>query len=81
MDRYETQIGITRNNGGEWVPCPVKQAEETMTVAGTVSMLDEHGSCEWVVEVETDLSRFAAHEAVAIREWAETSLMLKAEAM
>lgn len=77
MDRFETQIGITRNNGGEWIPCPVKHAEETMTVAGTVRMVGE----EWVVEVETDLSRFANHEAVAIREWAETSLMLKAEAL
>lgn len=81
MDRYETQIGITRNNGGEWIPCPVKQADETMTVAGTVRMADEHGSYEWVVDVETDLSRFAKHEAEDIRGWAECALLLKAEAM
>ena len=77
MDRFETQMGIARNNAGEWVPCPVKQAEETMTVAGTVRMVGE----EWEVKLETDLSRFATHEAQDIREWAETSLMLKAEAM
>lgn len=77
MDRFETQMGITRNNGGEWIPCPVKQAEETMTVSGTVRMVGE----EWVVEVETDLSRFANHEAEDIRGWAECALLLKAEAL
>lgn len=77
MDRFETQMGVARNSAGEWHPCPVNQAEETMTVAGTVRMVGE----EWVVGLETDLSRFANHEVQDIREWAETSLMLKAEAM
>ncbi len=63
MDRFETQMGIARNNAGEWYPCPVKQAEETMTVTGTVRMVGE----EWEVKLETDLSRFADYEAQDIR--------------